>query len=359
HQTLGAQAHQDLPFEQVVEVLNPVRSLSHSPLFQAMLSWQTLDNSELVLGDLKLESLGVASNIAKFDLSLELGEAQGQIFGALEYATALFDEATVQRYLGYFERVVRAMVASDQTLIEQIPLVDDAERQHLLVGLNANQAPYPREQTIHQLFEAQVATRPQAIAVVFEGERLSYAELNRQANQLAHHLIGLGIRPDDRVAICVERSAEMLVGLLAVLKAGGGYVPLDPAYPAERLAYMIADSAPVALLTQRALQDRLPPLATPVVLLDYVERVRSGIATGCEDNPVVANLGVRHLAYVIYTSGSTGAPKGVMIEHRGLVNYCVDAVRLFELTPADTVLQQNTLYFDLSVEEIFPALVAG
>ncbi|WP_425274976.1 amino acid adenylation domain-containing protein [Pseudomonas corrugata] len=358
-QTLGAQAHQDLPFEQVVEVLNPVRSLSHSPLFQAMLSWQTLDNSELVLGDLTLEGLGVANNVAKFDLSLELGEAQGQIFGALEYATALFDEATVQRYLGYFERVVRAMVASDQTLIEQIALVDDAERQRLLVGLNANQAPYPREQTIHQLFEAQVAARPQAIAVVFEGERLSYAELNRQANQLAHHLIGLGIRPDDRVAICVERSAEMLVGLLAVLKAGGGYVPLDPAYPAERLAYMIADSAPVALLTQRALQDRLPPLATPVVLLDYVERVRSGIATGREDNPVVASLGVRHLAYVIYTSGSTGAPKGVMIEHRGLVNYCVDAVRLFELTPADTVLQQNTLNFDLSVEEIFPALVAG
>ncbi|WP_144931527.1 MULTISPECIES: non-ribosomal peptide synthase/polyketide synthase, partial [unclassified Pseudomonas] len=359
NQTLGAQAHQDLPFEQVVEVLNPVRSLSHSPLFQAMLSWQTLDNSELALGDLKLESLGVANNIAKFDLSLELGEAQGQIFGALEYATALFDEATVQRYLGYFERMVRAMVASDQTLIEQIALVDDTERQHLLVGLNANQAPYPCEQTIHQLFEAQVATRPQAIAVVFEGERLSYAELNRQANQLAHHLIGLGIRPDDRVAICVERSAEMLVGLLAVLKAGGGYVPLDPAYPAERLAYMIADSAPVALLTQRALQGRLPSLAAPVVLLDYVERVRSGIAAGREDNPVVATLGVRHLAYVIYTSGSTGAPKGVMIEHRGLVNYCVDAARLFELTPADTVLQQNTLNFDLSVEEIFPALIAG
>ncbi|WP_449301162.1 amino acid adenylation domain-containing protein [Pseudomonas citri] len=358
-QALGAQAHQDLPFEQVVEILKPVRSLSHSPLFQAMLSWQTLDNSELVLGDLKLEGLGVANTVAKFDLSLELGEAQGQIFGALEYATALFDETTARRYLGYFERLVRSMVADDQALIERIALVDDTELEHLLVGLNATQAAYPHERTIHQLFEAQVAARPEAIAVVCEGERLSYAELNRQANQLAHHLIGLGIRPDDRVAICVERSAEMLVGLLAVLKAGGGYVPLDPAYPAERLAYMIADSAPVALLTQRALQDRLPVLAAPVVLLDHAERERCGILDGCGDNPVIAALGVRHLAYVIYTSGSTGAPKGVMIEHRGLVNYCVDAVRLFGLTPADTVLQQNTLNFDLSVEEIFPALVAG
>ncbi|MCG6576907.1 non-ribosomal peptide synthetase, partial [Pseudomonas sp. AF32] len=358
-QALGAQAHQDLPFEQVVELLKPVRSLSHSPLFQVMLSWQTLDSTELVLGDLKLEGLGVANTVAKFDLSLELGELQGQVFGTLEYATALFDASTVQRYLGYFERLLRAMVANEQMPVDRISLLDDTEREHLLVGLNANQAPYPHTQTIHQLFEAQVAARPKAIAVVFEGERLSYAELNRQANQLAHHLIGLGIRPDDRVAICVERSAEMLVGLLAILKAGGAYVPLDPAYPTERLVYMLADSAPVAVLTQHRLQDRLPPLSAPVVLLDHAERRQQGIAAGRDDNPVVASLGVRHLAYVIYTSGSTGAPKGVMIEHRGLVNYCVDAVRLFGLTPADTVLQQNTLNFDLSVEEIFPALVAG
>jgi amino acid adenylation domain-containing protein len=358
-QALGAQAHQDLPFEQVVEVVKPVRSLAHSPLFQAMLSWQTHDNSELVLGNLKLEGLGAASNVAKFDVSLELGEIQGQLFGALEYATALFDASTMQRYLGYFERLLRAMVASDQAQIERIALLDDAEREHLLVGLNATQAAYPHEQTIHQLFEAQVVARPDAIAVIFGDERLSYAELNRQANQLAHHLIGLGIRADDRVAICVERGVEMLVGLLAILKAGGGYVPLDPAYPAERLAYMLANSAPVALLTQRELQSCLPALTVPVVLLDRAEREASGITAGRDDNPLVASLGARHLAYIIYTSGSTGLPKGVMVEHRGLVNYCVDAIRLFGLTPADTVLQQNTLNFDLSVEEIFPALLAG
>ncbi|WP_413470059.1 amino acid adenylation domain-containing protein, partial [Pseudomonas syringae] len=192
--------------------------------------------------------------------------------------------------------------------------------------------------------------------MAFQAQRLSYAELNRQANRLAHHLIGLGIGADDRVAICVERGVEMMVGLLGVLKAGGAYVPLDPAYPAERLAYMIQDSTPSVVLTQRALQDRLPALAVPLVLLDDDQR---DTVTERNDNPVVANLGVRNLAYVIYTSGSTGNPKGVMIEHRGLVNYSVDAARLFGLSPADTVLQQNTLNFDLSVEEIFPALLAG
>ncbi|WP_163914935.1 non-ribosomal peptide synthetase, partial [Pseudomonas frederiksbergensis] len=354
-QTLGAQAHQDLPFEQVVEVLNPVRSLAHSPLFQAMLSWQTAGGADLVLGELKLEGLGVANHVAKFDLSLELGEIQGQLFGSLEYATALFDESTVQRYLGYFERVLRGMVADDQVLVDRIELIDASERQRLLVDLNATHVPYPRDKTIHQLFEAQVEAQPDAIAVIFDGEQLSYAELNRQANQLAHHLIGLGIRPDDRVAICVERGAEMLVGLLAILKSGAGYVPLDPAYPAERLAYMLSDSTPSVLLTQRALQANLPTLDIPVVLLDKAER----IVDGYDDNPVILSLGVRHLAYVIYTSGSTGTPKGVMIEHRGLVNYTLDAIRLFGLTNADTVLQQNTLNFDLSVEEIFPALIAG
>nr|WP_318654561.1 non-ribosomal peptide synthetase [Pseudomonas sp. MWU13-2100] len=354
--TLGAQAHQDLPFEQVVEVIKPVRSLSHSPVFQAMLTWQDMGGADFALGDLQLEGLGASQTLAKFDVSLDLGEAQGRLLGSLEYATALFDERTMVRYLGYFQRLLEAMVADDRQVLEQVPLLDALEREHLLVGLNATEVPYPRNCTIHQLFEAQVRAQPEAIAVAFQAQRLSYAGLNRQANRLAHHLIGLGIGPDDRVAICVERGVEMMVGLLGVLKAGAAYVPLDPAYPAERLAYMIEDSKPSALLTQLALQDRLPELDLPLVLLD--DDQRQGFDER-DDNPVVANLGVRHLAYVIYTSGSTGNPKGVMIEHRGLVNYSVDAARLFGLTAADTVLQQNTLNFDLSVEEIFPALLAG
>nr|WP_280806652.1 non-ribosomal peptide synthetase [Pseudomonas batumici] len=354
--TLGAQAHQDLPFEQVVEVIKPVRSLAHSPVFQAMLTWQDMGGGDFALGDLQLEGLGASHTLAKFDISLDLGEAQGRLLGSLEYATALFDESTMVRYLGYFQRLLEAMVADDRQVLEQVPLLDAAEREHLLVDLNATEVPYPQDSTIHQLFEEQVRAQPDAIAVAFQAQRLSYAELNRQANRLAHHLIGLGIGPDDRVAICVERGVEMMVGLLGVLKAGAAYVPLDPAYPAERLAYMIEDSKPSALLTQRALQGRLPVLELPLVLLD--DDQRQGLSER-DDNPQPANLGARHLAYVIYTSGSTGNPKGVMIEHRGLVNYSVDAARLFGLTPADTVLQQNTLNFDLSVEEIFPALLAG
>ncbi|MCF5741321.1 amino acid adenylation domain-containing protein, partial [Pseudomonas syringae] len=355
-QTLEAQAHQDLPFEQVVEVIKPVRSLAHSPVFQAMLTWQDTNDMNFVLGDLQLESLTPSNTLAKFDLSLDIGEAQGRLLGTLEYATALFDESTMARYLGYFQRLLEAMVADDQQVLEQVPLLDAVEREHLLLTLNATDVPYPQDSTIHQLFEEKVQAQPDAIAVAFQAQRLSYAELNRQANRLAHHLIGLGIGADDRVAICVERGVEMMVGLLGVLKAGGAYVPLDPAYPAERLAYMIQDSTPSVVLTQRALQDRLPALAVPLVLLDDDQR---DTVTERNDNPVVANLGVRNLAYVIYTSGSTGNPKGVMIEHRGLVNYSVDAARLFGLSPADTVLQQNTLNFDLSVEEIFPALLAG
>nr|UXB94986.1 non ribosomal peptide synthetase [Pseudomonas syringae] len=355
-QTLEAQAHQDLPFEQVVEVVKPVRSLAHSPVFQAMLTWQDTNDMNFVLGDLQLESLSPSNTLAKFDLSLDIGEAQGRLLGTLEYATALFDESTMARYLGYFQRLLTAMVADDQQVLEQVPLLDAVEREHLLLTLNATDVPYPQHSTIHQLFEEKVQAQPDAIAVAFQAQRLSYAELNRKANRLAHQLIGLGIGPDDRVAICVERGVEMMVGLLGVLKAGGAYVPLDPAYPAERLAYMIQDSTPSAVLTQRALQDRLPALAVPLVLLDDDQR---DTFTERNDNPVLANLGVRNLAYVIYTSGSTGNPKGVMIEHRGLVNYSVDAARLFGLSPADTVLQQNTLNFDLSVEEIFPALLVG
>ncbi|NWA29893.1 AMP-binding protein, partial [Pseudomonas gingeri] len=355
-QTLAAQVNQDLPFEQVVEVVRPQRSLSHSPLFQAMLSWQSNEKADLALGDMALQGVEVVACTAKFDLTLDMVEVGDRLYGSLEYATALFDEGTMVRYLGYFQRLLEAMVADDRQVLEQVPLIDAVEREQLLVGLNATDVPYPQDSTIHQLFEEQVLAQPEAIAVAFQAQRLSYAELNRQANRLAHHLIGLGVGPDDRVAICVERGVEMMVGLLGVLKAGAAYVPLDPAYPAERLAYMIEDSQPSALLTQRALLESLPALDLPLLLLD--DEPRETFAER-DDNPVVPTLGARHLAYVIYTSGSTGNPKGVMIEHRGLVNYSLDAARLFGLTPADTVLQQNTLNFDLSVEEIFPALLAG
>ncbi|MDO7929211.1 amino acid adenylation domain-containing protein [Pseudomonas sp. KFB-139] len=351
-QTLAAQRHQDLPFEQVVEIVNPFRSLSHTPIFQAMLSWQDTGVGQAELGELLLEDLGLLNDIAKFDLSLDLGEANGRLSGNLEYATALFDEATAQRYLGYFERILRAMADDDRSVVEHIELLDASERQRVLQDLNPARTPYPHDRTIHSLFEDQASVRGDELAVAFEGQRLSYSELNRQANRLAHHLIGLGVRPDDRVAICVERSARMVVGLLGILKAGAAYVPLDPDYPEQRIAYMLEDSAPSVLVSQHEVLGRVPQLSIPLVLLD--EPIE-----GRDDNPFVADLKPEHLAYVIYTSGSTGNPKGVMIEHRSLVNYSLDAARLFELSTRDTVLQQNTLNFDLSIEEIFPAMLAG
>ncbi|MBX8513358.1 amino acid adenylation domain-containing protein [Pseudomonas cichorii] len=351
-QTLAAQRHQDLPFEQVVEIVNPFRSLSHTPIFQAMLSWQDAGVGQAALGELLLEDLGLLNDIAKFDLSLDLGETNGRLSGNLEYATALFDEATAQRYLGYFERILRAMAADDRLVVEHIELLDANERQRVLQDLNPARTPYPHDQTIHRLFEDQASVRGDELAVAFEGQRLSYSELNRQANRLAHHLIGLGVRPDDRVAICVERSARMVVGLLGILKAGAAYVPLDPDYPEQRIAYMLQDSTPSVLVSQHDVLGRVPQLTIPLVLLDEP-------IVGRDDNPVIADLRPEHLAYVIYTSGSTGNPKGVMIEHRALVNYSLDAARLFELSTRDTVLQQNTLNFDLSIEEIFPALLAG
>ncbi|EGH74545.1 AMP-binding protein, partial [Pseudomonas syringae] len=201
----------------------PVRSLSHSPVFQAMLTWQDTNDMNFVLGDLQLESLSPSNTLAKFDLSLDIGEAQGRLLGTLEYATALFDESTMARYLGYFQRLLEAMVADERQVLEQVPLLDAVEREHLLLTLNATDVPYPQDSTIHQLFEEKVQAQPNAIAVAFQAQRLSYAELNRQANRLAHHLIGLGIGADDRVAIFVERGVEMMVGLLGVLKAGGAY----------------------------------------------------------------------------------------------------------------------------------------
>ncbi|MBX8563946.1 amino acid adenylation domain-containing protein [Pseudomonas cichorii] len=350
--TLAAQRHQDLPFEQVVEIVNPFRSLSHTPIFQAMLSWQDAGVGQAALGELQLEDLGLLNDIAKFDLSLDLGENNGRLSGNLEYATALFDEATAQRYLGYLERVLRAMAADDSSVVEHIALLDANERQRILQDLNPARTPYPHDRTIHSLFEEQASVRGDELAVAFEGQRLSYRELNRQANLLAHHLIGLGVRPDDRVAICVERSARMVVGLLGILKAGAAYVPLDPDYPEQRIAYMLQDSTPSVLVSQHEVLGRVPQLSIPLVLLDEP-------ITGRDDNPVITDLRPKHLAYVIYTSGSTGNPKGVMIEHRALVNYSLDAARLFELSTQDTVLQQNTLNFDLSIEEIFPALLSG
>ncbi|MCF8997458.1 amino acid adenylation domain-containing protein, partial [Pseudomonas carnis] len=346
--TLQAQAHQDLPFEQVVEITRPPRSLAHSPLFQTLLSWQDSSAPTLALGDLALESIVENSHFAKFDLSLNLGEVQGSILGALEYAVALFDESTMQRYVGYFTRVLQAMVDNDQAVLAQVPLVDVRERRQLLVDFNATAVEYNLDQTLHGLFEAQVLRTPQAIALKAGAQQLSYAELNARANQLAHHLQALGVQPQARVAICVERGLDMVIGLYAILKAGAAYVPLDPAYPLERIAYMLHDSAPTVVLGQSSTLGLLGEV--PVVNLDSPTWQHQPT-----HNPQAASVA----AYVIYTSGSTGQPKGVINEHPGVVNRLLWMQDEYALTASDTVLQKTPFSFDVSVWEFFWPLFTG
>ncbi|POA48981.1 non-ribosomal peptide synthetase [Pseudomonas sp. MPR-ANC1] len=353
-QTLAAQAHQDLPFEQVVEITKPLRSMAHSPLFQVMFSWESDHGTGLSLGDLTLESVAEPSHFAKFDLSLTLAEAADGIRGSLEYAIALFDEVTIQRYVGYFQRLLQAMVSNDQAVLAQVELLADEERRHLLVDLNSTAIEHELEQTVHGRFEAQVLRTPEADAVVCAELRLSYAELNRRANQLAHHLRECGVGSDSRVAICVERGPQLLVGLLAILKAGGAYVPLDPGYPAERLAYMLEDSAPVAVLVHSATRTLIGESAA--VLIDFDQCTWHNLP---QSNPQVPDLSAANLAYVIYTSGSTGTPKGVMVEHRNLSNLLHWSASLCPLSTGAALLQKTPFSFDASVWELFWPLTTG
>ena len=352
--TLDAQAHQDLPFEQVVEITRPLRSMAHSPLFQAMFSWDSGHGASLSLGELTLESVAEPSHFAKFDLSLTLADAPGGICGALEYAIALFDESTIKRYVGYFQRLLQAMVNNDQAVLEQVTLLADDERQHLLVDLNATVVAHDLEQTVHGRFEMQVLRTPDADAVVAGELRLSYAELNRRANQLAHHLRQCGVGSDARVAICVERGPQLLVGLLAILKAGGAYVPLDPGYPAERLAYMLDDSAPTVLLVHAPTRALIGEWAG--VRVDFDQCTWQDLA---QSNPQVPGLSAANLAYVIYTSGSTGKPKGVMVEHRNLGNLLYWSASLCPLSTGAALLQKTPFSFDASVWELFWPLSCG
>ncbi|WP_420126319.1 amino acid adenylation domain-containing protein, partial [Longimicrobium sp.] len=362
--SLGAQQHQDIPFEQVVELVQPVRSLSHTPLFQVMFGWQNAAEGARELPGLTLGGVGAAESAvsasgaaARFDLSLDLAERDGRLVGSMTYATSLFDRATVERHVGYLRRALEAMAADERRPVDRLALLPAEERTQVLEAWNRTDAAYPSESCIHELFQAQAARTPDAEAVAFEGERLTYAELNARANRLAHHLRSLGVGPDARVAVCVERSAEMVVALLAVMKAGGAYVPLDPSYPAERLRYVLDDSAPAAVVTQRSLdgvQALFAGVEVPVIDLEG-----AAWADQPATHPAVEGLTPAHLAYVIYTSGSTGRPKGVAVPHRGVVNLLSSMREIVGMEPADRLLAVTTYAFDISVLEIFLPLLHG
>jgi non-ribosomal peptide synthetase component F len=312
--TLQAYEHQDVPFEQVVEALQPQRSLSYSPLFQVMFILQNVPMNEVELPGVTLTQLDADSTIAKFDLTLSISETEQGLFGSWEYNTDLFDRSTIEQMTTHFQNLLSAIVANPAVSVGELPLLSAAERHQLLVEWNQTAAEYPTDKCIHQLFAAQVEKTPDAVAVVFENQQLTYRELNQKANQLGHYLQSLGVSSGMLVGICVERSVEMVVGLLGILKAGGAYVPLDPNYPQERLSYMLADSGLLVLLTQQQLIEKLPENNARLVCLDSDWNT---INLESEENFHIELTG-DELAYVIYTSGSTGQPKGVAVSHQAI-----------------------------------------
>ena len=355
--TQDAQAHQDLPFEQLVEALHPERSLSHSPLFQVMYNHQKVAaGTRRSLPGLLVENIAWQRKTAQFDLTLNTVEHDEGISAELNYATALFDEPTVQRMARHWINLLQSIVDHPRQRIGELPLLAADEQQEILEHWNHTQAPYPADRSVHQLIEAQAGETPDASAVLFGEQQLTYRQLNQRANRLAHALREQGVGPDVLVGIAVERSLEMVVGLLAILKAGGAYVPFDPEYPRDRLAYMMDDSGIGLLLTQRALLEHLPiPSSVRSIVLDDDD----SWLTAFSANDPVHLTHPEHLAYVIYTSGSTGRPKGAANAHQALVNRLVWMQKAYGLGATDTVLQKTPFSFDVSVWEFFWPLLTG
>jgi len=352
---LGAYAHQDMPFEYLVEKLQLERNLSQNPLFQVMFVLQNASIEEFKLPGLSLSFLKPENRTAKFDLSLWMQETDSGVTGEFEYNTDLFDAGTIDRMVEHFRILLEGIVVSPGKRIEDLPLLSATEQYQLLIEWNDTQAEYPKDKCIHQLFEAQVERSPDAIAVVFEDQQLTYRELNARANRIAHHLRALGVGPEVLVGIYVERSIQMVVGLLGILKAGGAYVPLDPAYPKERLTFMLSDSQVPVLLTQKNLVPGLPEHQAQMVCLDIDWEA---INEESEEKPT-SKVKPTNLAYILYTSGSTGRPKGVAIEHHSSVALLYWALGVFTPKQLAGVLASTSICFDLSVFELFVPLSCG
>ncbi|HEX5707326.1 MAG TPA: amino acid adenylation domain-containing protein, partial [Pyrinomonadaceae bacterium] len=353
---LGAYAHQDVPFEKLVDELQPERGLSRHPLFQVSFNLQNAPLEVLELPGLSISKFSDGSEATQFDLSLEIREVEGSLRGLIQYNTDIFEADTIERITAHFKTLLTAVAGAPEQRLSQLPILTTDERRQLLVEWNDTPRELSIRQCIHQAFEAQAERTPDSAAVVFNDERLSYRELNERANRLARQLLDRGVEPETRIGLCVRRSAEMIVALLGILKAGGTYVPLDPSYPRERLAFMIEDARVSVLLTETAVIDALPlEHRARVVLLDVGPDADAVLST---ENPA-RELRPGNLAYVIYTSGSTGTPKGIGVTHEVAVNH-ISAIReRFGIEADDRVLQFASLSFDVSVEQILTALLTG
>jgi amino acid adenylation domain-containing protein/thioester reductase-like protein len=348
--TLQAYAHEELPFEKLVEELQPDRNLGTNPLFQVSFIMEpTMLNLE---SGWTISQLDIHTATSKFDLTVELDERAEGIIGRIEYNTDLFDQSRIIRMIGHYQTLLESIITNSQQPISHLTILTEQEQQQFREWNSTSQV-LPEKQCIHQLFEQQVECTPEAIALVFENQQLTYQQLNQRANQLAHYLRKLGVKPETLVGICVERSLEMIIGILGIIKAGGAYVPLDPTYPEERLNFMLEDAKVEILLTQQHLQNKLLTQSQINLDSDWEK-----IAQESTDNPVNTTT-ADNLVYIIYTSGSTGKPKGVMLEHRGLCNLAKAQIYSFDIHSQSRILQFASFGFDASISEIFITLISG
>ena len=352
---LDAYEHQDLPFERLVQELNPKRDLSRNPVFQIMFALRNAPDSDLVLPNLRASHLAISTEVAKFDLSASVTDSSDSFAVTFNYNTDLFEAPTIERMLGHFRTLLEGIVANPEQRISELPLLAELERDKLLVEWNDTETDYLKDKCIHELFETQVEKTPDAIAVVFEDQQFTYRELNTRANQLAHHLRKRGVRPESLIAVCMERSLEMVIGILGVVKAGGAYVPIDPDTPTDRLKFMLQDAQAALILTQERFSSLLAEFTDQRVCLDS-----AGVDLSLENKENPENLvDGKNAAYMIYTSGSTGTPKGVLNVHGGLRNRLQWMQDAYGLKPADRVLQKTPFTFDVSVWEFFWPLISG
>lgn len=352
--TLGAYAYQDLPFEILVDEMQPERDLGRNPLFQVTFQLQQPAYGPRLEVSHSQPTLDIKREAAIFDLAFRLWETTAGISGGIEYNTDLFDADTIARMAGHYRTLLESIVVDPDRPVAELPLLTPDESQRILVMWNDTAVGFPRDVCLHHLFEDQVRRTPDAIAVVFEDQSVTYRELDQRANQLARHLQTLGVGPEVLVGICMERSLEMVVALFGVLKAGAAYVPLDPSYPQERIAFMVQDSGARVIVTQRRLVSRLPAHGPVLVVLDDMNDL-NGVTI---DKPTSA-VTLGHPAYVIYTSGSTGRPKGVVISHSAICNHMFWMQCTFPLAETDRVLQKSPFSFDASVWEFYAPLMAG
>jgi amino acid adenylation domain-containing protein len=356
---LGAYANQDLPFDKLIEELRPPRDVAHNPMFQAMFVLQIAENSSIGVQGIVSEPVEIDAGTSKFDLTLSLAERHKRLVGIIEFSTDLFDRSTIERMAGHYRTLLGGIVADPNRSISELPILTEAERQQLLIEWNDTESDYPKDKCISQLFEEQAASTPDAIAVSFEEQQLTYRELNTRANQLASYLINLGVGPEKLVGICVERSREMVVGLLGILKTGAAYVPVDPSYPKKRLAFMVNDARVSVVVTQENLIDSTQYSALSTQRFHVcLDRDWAVIQRQNAENPQT-EIRAEGLAYVIYTSGSAGKPKGVQVSHRSLVNCLYSIGERLGFTNGDVFLALTTISFDISVLELFLPLITG